>query len=129
MDSYGIFLTALHLNPIHTDLIFRFNIPSQPPHLEDDRPPTDEGAEEETSVGSLFVLLEENKAALGLEFYSVSVSTLDEVFMKVVSKHGVGEENVKPVRRPWWPRVLLLSPFVDDWYLVMIVLTIVFQFV
>ncbi len=68
----------------------RFNIPSKAPPIEGQ-----EDADEETSVGSIFLLLEENKAALGLEFYSVSVSTLDEVFLEVVGKHGVGEENVE----------------------------------
>ena len=64
---------------------------------------TDE-AEEDPSVGSLFILLEENKAALGLEFYSVSVSTFDEIFLKVVKKHGVGEEDHAEVNRwkKWW---------------------------
>ena len=45
------------------------------------------------SIGALFVLLEENKDALGLEFYSVSPSTFDEVFLRVVEKHNVGEED------------------------------------
>jgi ATP-binding cassette subfamily A (ABC1) protein 3 len=68
------------------------------------------------SVGSLFVLLEENKQNLGLEFYSVSVSTFDEVFLKVVRKHGVGEEDHADVGR--WRKLLgqlkglvLLLPF------------------
>lgn len=75
----------------------RFNIPSQAP------PGNTEEEEDagETSVGSIFLLLEENKAALGLEFYSVSVSTLDEVFLRVVGKHGVGEENIEAPKGKW----------------------------
>ncbi|CZR50388.1 related to ABC transporter [Phialocephala subalpina] len=84
----------------------RFNIPSKsPPRVVINGAEVEE-EEVETSVGSIFVLLEENNAALGLEFYSVSVSTLDEVFLKVVGKHGVGEENVEAVRRKWWTRWL-----------------------
>ena len=41
----------------------------------------------------MFVLLEENKDTLGLEFYSVSPSMFDEVFLRVVEKHNVGEED------------------------------------
>jgi ATP-binding cassette subfamily A (ABC1) protein 3 len=76
----------------------RFNIPSSPPAIssssDPESPPAKVGREEEhPSVGSLFVLLEENKQKLGLEFYSVSVSTFDEVFLKVVRRHGVEEED------------------------------------
>jgi hypothetical protein len=75
----------------------RFNIPSTT-HLPTSESssteittPSNEG--KEPSVGSLFVLLEENKESLGLEFYSVQVSTFDEVFLKVVRRHGIGEED------------------------------------
>ena len=107
--------------PWHGQL--RFNIPAKPQHPIADQPEpstttsphsseptpitsvtkTDE-AEEDPSVGSLFVLLEENKAALGLEFYSVSVSTFDEIFLKVVKKHGIGEEDHAEVNqwKKWW---------------------------
>jgi len=69
------------------------------------------GEGEEPSVGSLFVLLEENKANLGLEFYSVSVSTFDEIFLKVVKKHGVGEEDHAEVTA-WRKFVLYLRDVV-----------------
>jgi hypothetical protein len=70
-----------------------------------------QGEREEPSVGSLFVLLEENKASLGLEFYSVSVSTFDEIFLKVVKKHGVGEEDHAEVAA-WKKFVLYLRDVV-----------------
>ena len=70
-----------------------------------------QGEGEEPSVGSLFVLLEENKASLGLEFYSVSVSTFDEIFLKVVKKHGVGEEDHAEVAA-WKKFVLYLRDVV-----------------
>lgn len=49
------------------------------------------------------VLLEENKEKLGLGFYSVSPSTFDEVFLRVIEKHNVGEEDT-PMRKSWWRR-------------------------
>ena len=64
---------------------------------------------EEVSVGSLFMLLEENKETLGLEFHSVSPSTLDEIFLKVVERHGVGEEDLTRRKRGWkdfWGKVV-----------------------
>jgi ATP-binding cassette subfamily A (ABC1) protein 3 len=56
---------------------------------------------EEISVGSLFILLEENRETLGIAFHSVSPSTFDEVFLKVVAKYGVGEEDLQPRNRTW----------------------------
>lgn len=53
------------------------------------------------SVGKLFVLLEEHKKELGLEFYSVSPSTFDEVFLRVVEKHNIGEEDRPDVKKDW----------------------------
>ncbi|ORY19028.1 ABC transporter domain-containing protein [Clohesyomyces aquaticus] len=80
--------------PYHGQL--RFNVPAQ---LSNDAssgekfvPPSTETGDEIT-VGKLFVMLEENKDKLGLEFYSVSPSTFDEVFLRVVEKHNVGEED------------------------------------
>lgn len=49
---------------------------------------------EVVSAGSLFTLLEENKQSQGIEFYSVSPTTFDEVFLKVVERHNVEEEDV-----------------------------------
>lgn len=45
------------------------------------------------SVGKLFSLLEENKHSLGIEFYSVSQTTLDQVFLSIVGQHHVEEEG------------------------------------
>lgn len=97
--------------PYHGQM--RFNIPAgkrAPPHQpgvsskqgiivdEDtiekpDATPSRLHSENEISVGTLFVALEENKDALGVQFYSVSPSTFDEVFLRVVAKHNVGEED------------------------------------
>jgi ATP-binding cassette, subfamily A (ABC1), member 3 len=54
------------------------------------------------TVASLFTLLEENKETLGIEFYSVSPSTFDEVFLSVIEKNNVGEED-NHERKSQWP--------------------------
>lgn len=100
MDSFGIYPQIVSLKYFNESLL-RFNVPSSanqpPPHIEtENSSPSISTAQEDTSVGSLFVLLEENKVSLGLEFYSVSLSTFDEIFLKVVSKHGLEEEEIRP---------------------------------
>lgn len=92
--------------PYHGQL--RFNIPAH-------TPASDEKGEAqsavEMSVGRLFVLLEENKDALGIQFYSVSPSTFDEVFLRVVAKHNVGEEDRPMVKKDWKQRIKTLIRF------------------
>ncbi|EMC96413.1 hypothetical protein BAUCODRAFT_69502 [Baudoinia panamericana UAMH 10762] len=46
-----------------------------------------------TGISALFSNLEANKARLGFEYYSVSQATLDQVFLSIVNKHNVVEEN------------------------------------
>ncbi|KAJ5182551.1 hypothetical protein N7492_000167 [Penicillium capsulatum] len=47
-------------------------------------------------VASLFSRLEESKASLGIQFYSVSQTTLDQVFLTIVGQHNIEEENSGP---------------------------------
>lgn len=44
-------------------------------------------------ISALFAQLEANKQSLGFEYYSVSQATLDQVFLNIVGKHNVVEEN------------------------------------
>ena len=44
-------------------------------------------------ISALFSQLEENKETLGFEYYSISQATLDQVFLTIVNKHNVVEEN------------------------------------
>jgi ATP-binding cassette subfamily A (ABC1) protein 3 len=44
-------------------------------------------------MGALITILEDNKEALALEHYSVGPTTLDSVFLNVVTKHNIEEEN------------------------------------
>jgi ATP-binding cassette, subfamily A (ABC1), member 3 len=51
------------------------------------------GAAGRTGIAALFAELERNKENLGFEYYSVSQATLDQVFLSIVNKHNVVEEN------------------------------------
>jgi len=44
-------------------------------------------------IGRLFRLLDDNKKELGIEYYSVGQTTMDEVFVRIVREHGGKEEN------------------------------------
>lgn len=46
-----------------------------------------------SGISALFEKLEESKERLGMEFYAVSQATLDQVFLSIVQKHNVQEEN------------------------------------
>lgn len=54
----------------------------------------------QSGISSLFAQLEANKQNLGLEYYSVSQATLDQVFLSIVSKHNVQEENYAAQHQP-----------------------------
>ncbi|EAU33046.1 conserved hypothetical protein [Aspergillus terreus NIH2624] len=45
------------------------------------------------SVSKLFSKLEQSKHALGVQYYSVSQTTLDQVFLTIVGQHNIKEEN------------------------------------
>lgn len=44
-------------------------------------------------VAGLFSRLEDVKSSLGIQFYSVSQTTLDQVFLTIVGRHNIEEEN------------------------------------
>ena len=45
------------------------------------------------AIAALFSTLERSKKEVGFEYYSVSQTTLDQVFLSIVGKHNVEEEN------------------------------------
>lgn len=45
------------------------------------------------SIAMLFASLEANKERLGLRFYSVAQTTLDQCFLNIVSRHQIEEEG------------------------------------
>ena len=52
-----------------------------------------EGGSERSAIGRLVVELEEMKKSWGVEHFSVSLTTLDRVFLRIVGEHNVKEEN------------------------------------
>ncbi|RFU27640.1 hypothetical protein B7463_g8708, partial [Scytalidium lignicola] len=46
-----------------------------------------------SEIGSLISILEDHKDELGVEHYSVTPTNLDQVFLSIVAKHNVEEEN------------------------------------
>lgn len=77
------------------DLIIRSEKESniiQPPS-----PPTNSSLQSSSGnssgIGPLFITLESHKKTLGFEFYSISPTTLDQVFLTIVRKHNIEEEN------------------------------------
>lgn len=52
--------------------------------------PAEEG---KGGIGSLFRLLDGNRRELGIEYYSVGETTMDEVFVRILREHGGKEEN------------------------------------
>jgi ABC-type multidrug transport system ATPase subunit len=92
--------------PYHGQI--RYNVPITLPTTKpealtnDDRISSSTEVTEDTrNVASIFTLLEENKDTLGIEFYSVSPSTFDEVFLKVIEKNNVDEEDIQRHRSRW----------------------------
>ncbi|KAI5866250.1 P-loop containing nucleoside triphosphate hydrolase protein [Durotheca rogersii] len=57
-----------------------------------------------SAVGQLLIILEENKQALGVEHFSCTPTTLDQVFLTIVGKHNVQEEGYGEKKKPWWKR-------------------------
>ncbi|KZL87792.1 abc transporter [Colletotrichum incanum] len=56
-----------------------------------------------SAVGQLAVMLEEQREYLGINHFSVSPTTLDQVFLTIVGKHNVQEEGYKvPETKSWW---------------------------
>lgn len=51
------------------------------------------GSRSTGGISALFSQLEANKENLGFEYYSVSQATLDQVFLSIITKHNVLEEN------------------------------------
>ena len=56
---------------------------------------TEGGAERKGSIGGLFRRLEANKEALGIEYYSIGQTMMDEVFVNIVRRFGGEEEDGK----------------------------------
>ena len=64
------------------------------------------GNTDNSGIGALFTLLETHKEELGFEYYSVSQTTLDQVFLAIVGKHNIEEENYgsRPKKSSIWKK-------------------------
>ncbi|PNY28080.1 Retinal-specific ATP-binding cassette transporter [Tolypocladium capitatum] len=62
-------------------------------------------ASQGSAIGHLVVLLEEHKARLAVEHYSVTPTTLDQVFLTIVGRHNVREENYDEKKQGAWSKV------------------------
>ncbi|PGH27239.1 hypothetical protein AJ80_01196 [Polytolypa hystricis UAMH7299] len=74
----------------------RFSVPaSSSPELQPASEAIDSISQPQSGsgIGKLFALLEANKQTLGFEYYSVSQTTLDQVFLAIVGKHHVEEDG------------------------------------
>ncbi|KAI4844421.1 putative ABC transporter [Aureobasidium sp. EXF-8845] len=83
----------------------RFEVPNRPgSDMDDLSTPVDDkkGAKATVTptsgISSLFEKLESSKEELGMEFYAVSQATLDQVFLNIVGKHNVEEEDYQKAR-------------------------------
>lgn len=91
----------------------RFKVPASAVVSGEKDPRTGGDLSQNSAVGRLVVLLEENRDLLGVEHYSVSPTTLDQVFLTVVGRHNVREEGYenKKVKKWWqgggwrWPKI------------------------
>ncbi|KAH7157639.1 hypothetical protein B0J13DRAFT_542292 [Dactylonectria estremocensis] len=60
----------------------------------------------QSAIGHLVVLLEEHKEQLAVGHYSVTPTTLDQVFLTIVGQHNVKEENSEEKTDSVWMRIL-----------------------
>ncbi|KAF5621617.1 ABC transporter [Fusarium tjaetaba] len=63
----------------------------------------------QSAIGHLVVLLEENKAELGVGHYSVMPTTLDQVFLTIVGQHNVKEENSEEKKQSIWRKIWMFG--------------------
>jgi ABC-type multidrug transport system ATPase subunit len=61
--------------------------------LSQSQPQSQSPSQSMSGISALFSKLEASKDELGMEYYSVSQATLDQVFLNIVGKHNVMEEN------------------------------------
>ncbi|KAF4455632.1 ABC transporter [Fusarium albosuccineum] len=63
----------------------------------------------QSAIGKLVILLEENKSRLGVGHYSVSPTTLDQVFLTIVGQHNVREENSEEEKESIWMKIWMFG--------------------
>lgn len=91
----------------------RFNVPAHRTEVEkskgkDSVNTVHDASGQTRGIGGLFTMLESHKGELGYEYYSVSLTTLDQVFLSIVGKHNIEEENYgqETRRKGFWKRII-----------------------
>jgi ABC-type multidrug transport system ATPase subunit len=74
----------------------RFAVPS---HSTSD---SSQGLLDGSYLGRLFHTIEQNRESVGIRDYSIGPTTLDQVFLNVVSRHNVEEENTDHTKPSRW---------------------------
>ncbi|POR34497.1 ABC transporter ced-7 [Tolypocladium paradoxum] len=87
----------------------RFAIPASAVAEHQRSSSSQKGASNDTgsAIGQLLTMLEENKNALGIAHHSISPTTLNQVFLRIVGQHEVVEEGYKQdgeTEKPWWKK-------------------------
>ena len=84
----------------------RFSVPAHrgpPSSTLEEKSIKEDGITSDNGIGALFATLESQKQQLGFEYFSVSQTTLDQVFLTIVGKHQIEEENSgPPPKMKWW---------------------------
>ncbi|KAK3114148.1 hypothetical protein LTR53_007825 [Teratosphaeriaceae sp. CCFEE 6253] len=110
MEGIKAFIRATFPGATTEERVFhgqlRFSVPNDRTALPASQPLTDKPSKEhamatvspahgvpQTGISALFAQLEAHKQQLGFQYYSVSQATLDQVFLSIVNKHNVVEEN------------------------------------
>ncbi|KAL8972429.1 MAG: hypothetical protein Q9183_000561 [Haloplaca sp. 2 TL-2023] len=86
----------------------RFSVPAQTSEKQKGKEIEDSTGIHSSGVGALFTMLEAHKQELGFLYYSVSATTLDQVFLSIVGKHNIEEENYgqEAKKGQLWKRLL-----------------------
>ncbi|KAI1078069.1 P-loop containing nucleoside triphosphate hydrolase protein [Whalleya microplaca] len=81
----------------------RFSVPASGVGGREKNNENESGSGSGSAVGQLIVDLEEHKEALGIEHFSCTPTTLDQVFLTIVGQHNVQEEGYnEKKKKPWW---------------------------
>ncbi|RPA83510.1 ABC transporter [Ascobolus immersus RN42] len=92
----------------------RFSIPSRqlPATAHQNRPGSDSSTEGDLvaqgkteSIAALFDKLEKQKEELGLEYYSVARTSLEDIFLDIVRKEGIKEEGYGDEKKGFWAKL------------------------
>ena len=61
-----------------------------------------EASPPQVHMSQVFRLLEDNKALLGIKYYSVGETTLEQVFLRIVNQHNTEDTTEKEPPKKFW---------------------------